>query len=167
MFTRGFAGASGFPGDKNSASSTVSDDPRFGGAGTVTRFLPHVLWETGVLAYGRIPESHPPHIPSHIVPIIHPYPVPEFPLYNGAESHPQPGSMFSSSLSSGNSSVSGSGISYLISFRMSDLQPARCSLHQSVPVNHPVPIILQDNRGSTQIAILYRSYELSTAFAAG
>ena len=39
LFTRGFAGASGSPGDKNSASSTVSVDPRSGGAGIVTGFF--------------------------------------------------------------------------------------------------------------------------------
>ena len=48
LFTRGFAGASGFPGDKNSASSTVSDDPRFGGAGTVTGFFASFFIEDGV-----------------------------------------------------------------------------------------------------------------------
>ena len=39
LFTRDFAGASGFPGDKNSASSMVFDDPRFCDAGTVTGFF--------------------------------------------------------------------------------------------------------------------------------
>ena len=47
LFTRDFAGASGFTGDKNSASSTVSDDTRPGGAGSVTGFFASRFMEDG------------------------------------------------------------------------------------------------------------------------
>ena len=92
------------------------------------------------MAYGRIPGSHRPHIPSRIVPIIHPYPVPEFPFYNGAESHTQPVRCFlHHCLPVIHPCLVPEFPPHLVP--ISDLQPAGRSLPKSIPMNHPVPVL--------------------------